>query len=152
MTKLLQANNIAANTNTTENCEYLEKAVSSWLDGAVFTEAGGSSFNAGRPNTPLLWAQLLPVRCSWQSQDGVITQCDNSSSTMISACEIWTRTSAMQPNQTSPQDFATLLGLRSGSIFEDEQCGNNEKCPTVLNDTTFRVKAVYDEGNTTSLT
>eukprot|EP00980_Cylindrotheca_fusiformis_P021686 scaffold8529_cov137-Cylindrotheca_fusiformis.AAC.16 len=72
LTRLLQANNIQANTVENE-CDYLESVVDSWLNVAVLPQP--SSFASYQEDLFVLWAQLLPKRCDWQRNDGIITVC-----------------------------------------------------------------------------
>lgn len=71
--QLLQANNVAS--NTTDDCEYLFNAVQSWVYSAMTIQTNSKVIgDAG--DIHLLWAQLLPVRCIWQRNNGVISACD----------------------------------------------------------------------------
>ena len=87
---LLQANNLAAPTSSSADCEYLESSVKSWLSVAVVPQP--ASLLTSAEDTFVLWAQLLPVRCSFQNSDGVITFCDGNdfnSTSQEQACLVW---------------------------------------------------------------
>jgi hypothetical protein len=88
LTRVLQANNVQA--LDTEDCDYLKSAVDSWLSIAMVPQP--ESFVKSHEDTFVLWAQVLPVRCDWQREDGIITHCDNS--TLFEqghkdVCELW---------------------------------------------------------------
>lgn len=74
LTRVLQANNALAQSK--EDCDYLKSAVESWLSIAMVPQP--ESFVQAHDDTFVLWAQVLPVRCDWQREDGIITYCDNS--------------------------------------------------------------------------
>jgi hypothetical protein len=86
---LLQANNMQANATDNE-CDYLKSVVDSWLNVAVVPQP--TSFVPSQEDTFVLWAQLLPIRCDWQRDDGVITFCSDDSPLIESyghTCDNW---------------------------------------------------------------
>lgn len=77
--------------NATDNeCDYLKSVVDSWLNVAVVPQP--TSFVPSQEDTFVLWAQLLPIRCDWQRDDGVITFCSDDSPLIESyghTCDNW---------------------------------------------------------------
>ena len=57
----------------------------------------------------LLWAQLSPVRCSFQNQSNVITKCNDDSK---SYCRTWKATE----NATNAAFIGEVLGLRFADL------------------------------------
>ena len=100
-------------SNSTADCEYLQYAVRSWL-GAAATSSRRESYLLTTEKTDfLLWAQILPVRCSWQRDDGVITMC-GPRDFQIPACDVWDKTKDLI--EPSDEDIADELGKRAGAL------------------------------------
>jgi hypothetical protein len=114
--RLLQANNLAS--NSTSACDYLQNAVQAWLLGTA-SEGNDSSLVDTTRNSEayVLWAQLLPVRCDWQRNDGIITWCDSCEENMCGPCDFWNNT-IVPPSNATPGYFADVLGVRVGGIVE----------------------------------
>jgi hypothetical protein len=116
--RLLQANNLAS--NSTSACAYLQNAVHAWLLGTSIEDNGYSLLGVTRSiEAYVLWAQLLPVRCDWQRDDGIITWCEScvTNTSMCEPCEFWNRT-IVPPSNATPDYFADVLGVRVGGIVE----------------------------------
>lgn len=73
-------------------------------------------------DTYILWAQLLPVRCDFQRDDGVITFCNGQEESFAAAapssCMVWDDYSPETPDDATPDYFAEQLSLRSEGIRE----------------------------------
>jgi len=95
---LLQANNLAANSNSTEDCGYLKNAVDSWLKSVANTQTS-FIFESAHDDMFVIWAQLLPIRCDWQEgTQGVITSCIGGNFTSDPTAEICTVWDDMAPD------------------------------------------------------
>eukprot|EP00957_Ditylum_brightwellii_P094305 7180317-Ditylum_brightwellii.AAC.1 len=68
---LLQGNNVDLRSNNTDTCEQLQLTIESWLRGAFSIDF----YNNRKTDSYVLWGQLLPVRCDFQSENGVFTVC-----------------------------------------------------------------------------
>lgn len=113
----LHASNVRS--SSVDDCDYLFSAVQGYIRSSVFanTEFGDDDTIE---SLQLLWARLLPVRCDWQQENGVITSCDVQYNRRVEACEIWKAAKPAQ-GEESRQHFARALGLRPGSIVEFER-------------------------------
>lgn len=94
----------------------------------------------------MLWAQLLPKRCDWQREDGVITVCpDYLFKTNEIACRAWEKTAALldippdlhfdkSADDDAYEDVASELHVRSGGLRFIEEHHNMfpEYCVHVL--------------------
>jgi len=92
----------------------------------------------------LLWAQLLPYRCSWQRPDGVITACDVD----VQACRIWNSSIPQKASMATPDHFARLLKIREGGISEFSF--NTTAAASFFvgqTEAAFYVKAIYNENH-----
>ena len=146
---LLMAHNKAA--TSLDDCDYLKTAVASWL-GATSSMHNEERylFREGSREF-MIWAQILPVRCPWQTRkNGVITDCEiNGDSSSV--CEVWEKTATI--SDASEEDIARILGKRPGAIthFHDEVVvtasffGAEELIP-------FSVTTFYDHSSTLSFT
>lgn len=88
LTRVLQANN--AQAMEMDDCDFLKSAVDSWLNMAMVPQP--ESFGKAHEDTFVIWAQVLPVRCDWQREDGIITYCDDSTNFMQGhkeVCDLW---------------------------------------------------------------
>jgi len=62
---------------------------------------------------------MLPVRCDFQREDGVITFCAGSIATAVpGTCMVWDSYSPATPEDATPHYFAEQLALRSEGIRE----------------------------------
>lgn len=168
LVELLQANNLAA--PTTDDCDFLESAVKSWMNVAVKPQP--TSVLSSQEDTFVLWAQLLPVRCEFQDPNGVITFCEGNDSLLNSneeACIVWDNFAPDFNDLNStcwakpvPQDcvenylegyFATELNLRVGGIRTIRpQAGYDVPYADLSKFTNFDVTVVYNENPTVALT
>lgn len=156
---LLQENNIAANTTGDLDCAYLKNAVQSWLRGSSAEHSSFDIYSASRNDDVfVLWAQLLPVRCAWQSEypyreeDGVITHCRLQLLRNYEPCKVWRATSPETPEEATAEYFADTMGIRVGGIRDMEL--RNYSIPAIFNGSlsneTFHVRVIYDENSTLS--
>lgn len=115
---LLQGNNLVS--NSTEDCAYLFNAVQSWLYGSARIQTFYELIDDNGRDPHLLWAQLLPVRCVWQRNNGVITTCDTFrvSTTVDSICDYWDSIDDRVTTDPSKEYFADSLGTRPGGILD----------------------------------
>jgi hypothetical protein len=149
---LLQANNLIS--NTTDDCDYLKEAVQAWFKSATVVQASIEVINDASGQVLVQWAQLLPVRCDWQSENGVLTVCRSDSAvTEGPACAYWADTETVRTADATPEYFAEALGVRAGGLVEIVY---QEMAPADFNDgaTTaeFYVRAVFNESDTIALT
>jgi hypothetical protein len=148
---LLHDNNIES--NTTEDCEYLYIAVQSWLYASATIQARFEVVDDGVSDAHLLWAQLLPVRCIWQRNDGIITTSDfcgtSSFSSISSICGFWDETNVPNP---SKQYFANSLDARPGGIVDIVRSAIFP-VSFLQNETQveFYVRAIYNESHPIAL-
>ena len=120
MVDLLQAQNLAAPSPSEEDCSYLKTSVQSWLRMAITPQPAARFANV--EDTFVLWAQVLPVRCDFQREDGVITFCSNRGDGDVqdlpsaSACTVWDDNSPADPEDATEYYFAEQLSLRPEGI------------------------------------
>ena len=120
MVDLLQAQNLAAPSSSEDDCSYLKTSVQSWLRMATTPQPQTRFANV--EDTFVLWAQVLPVRCDFQREDGVITFCSSQEDADIqelpssSACTVWDDNSPATPEDATEDYFAEQLSLRSEGI------------------------------------
>jgi hypothetical protein len=143
LVRLLQANNIAARD---DDCEYLRLAVDSWVNLAVVPQP--SSLVSTAEDTFVLWAQLLPKRCDFQREDGVITSCVGKfNDSSPEACKVWDDDYLLEyPSEATEEYFASELDLRVGGIQKRFLMEGYEG-----NYTKYNVTVVYNENPTVSL-
>lgn len=130
LTDMLQGNNLVASSASSYGCEYLSNATVAWLQSMALEE---------KNMIYLLWAQILPVRCNFQGEDGVVTAelCRNNavyngnSDAMRELCSIWS-------SGSTPASFAGKLGIRPGEIlsvsFSDTFLGASFVVNTMFNE------------------
>ena len=163
LVKLLQANNIEASSN--EDCAYLEAAVDSFLKLAMVPQP--PSLMHSEDDTFVLWAQILPKRCDWQREDGVITYCVKDShlyESDPSTCNLWNNTlTSLDGNDFQhlsaddmSTEFARELQLRKGGIQSVcmegrriSECGTLERADVLSPE--YNVTVFYNENPTISL-
>jgi len=149
MVDLLEAHNLVAPTNSTDDCAYLESAVNSWLQMAAAEQPASSLQKADHPY--VLWAQLLPVRCDFQRDDGVITVCTGQSfdgaweTDLPEACEVWDDHQLLSVDDDLIFHFAAALDIRPDGIRRIDRSDPDG----ILS--TFRTIVVYNENPTASL-
>lgn len=148
---LLQANNVASNAS--DDCQYLQVAVRSWLQGSA-VEQTGFGVHGRRNPVFILWAQVLPVRCAWQTNggslpaDGVITRCAPSLVEHSNACAFWNESMPPLPSEATPSYFANILGERPGVIIEYSLSEQVPSSFIASGGSTFTVRVICDEGHT----
>lgn len=151
---LLQANNLIA--NTTDDCDFLFNAVSAWLRSMAEVYTAYRFYESTAENMFVLWAQVLPVRCDWQLEDGIITQCGPGYETRLT-CQRWQTTwpNGSDPSTATSSYFAEQLGLRIGGVTEFEEIqyssasfGFGSQSAPNQSLTAFEVKAIFNEGHT----
>ncbi|KAL7581050.1 hypothetical protein ACA910_005853 [Epithemia clementina (nom. ined.)] len=145
MIDLLAANNVAA--NTTDQCDYLYNAVVSWLGSNTREASDQRKIMGAEISSPVIWAQLLPVRCGWQRSDGVITDCSlYGMSNSTGACVTWA-VGPTNPDDATRDYFADTLGLRVGELQEHESSQESD-FQSVGNETMYSVKSINDLSGT----
>lgn len=165
---LLQANNIHANATENE-CDFLKSVVDSWVNVAVVPQR--TSFVPSQEDMFVLWARLLPKRCDWQRDDGVITFCSNDSPLLEShrhICGNWLElidlgieldaeesSSSDDPHGLIKMELARDLNIRPSGIRSACAAGVElDPCFNVLDDTSaanFNVTVFYNHNPTISL-
>jgi len=112
---LLQGNNVDLRSNNTDTCEQLQLTIESWLRGAFSIDF----YNNRKTDSYVLWGQLLPVRCDFQSENGVFTVCptedrkDFFPDSELLICEI----SKSAPLNNTLSFLADELHLRPGVLI-----------------------------------
>jgi hypothetical protein len=158
LTTLLEANNLAANTNTSEDCDYLRNAVFAWLKTATSLTPDSLDFERDDPAGSLfvIWAQLLPSRCPWQQLDGVITVCPEGLLNPPGYCAVWDESRPVDAESATLQYFADELDLRVGGL---RQFVSNETAPADFGrnfsgstEQQFYIKAIFNENHSIYLT
>lgn len=134
LTDMLQGNNlVASSASSYYGCEYLGNATVAWLQSMALD---------GTDTLYLLWAQILPVRCNFQGEDGVVTAeiCRNkasfesSSDAMHNLCSVWV-------SGSSPTSFASKLDIRPGEIL-------SVNLSDAFLGTSFVVNTMFNEAST----
>lgn len=142
---LLQANNVIS--NTTEDCSYLQDAVQSWLKSVVVLPSSSRFIQKDNRRVFAPWAQLLPVRCNWQQQDGVITYCGSD----LGLCNYYGE-SVTADSAANLEDFADSLGLRKGELAV---ISSQMIAPADFHDGSitadFFVQAIFDQSHIVTL-
>jgi hypothetical protein len=138
--ELLQANNIAAQ----DDCSYLESAIDSWANIAAVPQP--ASLLTKLEDTFVLWAQLLPIRCDFQRDDGVLTYCygDDSRPNGVYPCTVWDDHAPTDPGEATEEYFADELGIRLDGVRKLSRQGIDE-----FSD--YGVSIIYNENPTVSL-
>ena len=148
MVDLLLANNLVA--NTTDECDYLQTAVTSWLAGVSRAPSHQRYILGGEADSHVVWARLLPVRCPWQRSDGVITDCSYLAVGNDETCAIWAE-GPEDANDASPEYFAKTLELRVGELQEYEESALSD-FGVVGNQTVYYVESINDLSHTITST
>lgn len=149
MNRLLAQNNLIS--SSTDMCDYLYWAVKDWIIAASLSSStGGTVVKGERDYNNLIWAQLLPIRCKWQTTDGVITNCTmfDVSVNASSACGIWQNNPG--PALASPDFFANNLSLREGALNSYETTYNATLLLSnngSITNQTFYVKSIVNSTN-----
>ena len=149
---LLQANNIAS--NSTADCDYLRDAVNAWRKNAWSEHASMRITRSSTADSFLLFAQVLPVRCSWQRHDGVITWCPPEYDAEYEACSFWNQETPYNPDEATPEYFASVTASRVGGIveasLEEKDWPSDFYSNAGFDNATFHVRAMFNENITLS--
>jgi hypothetical protein len=143
MVTLLEVNNILLAEANETSCDFLEDTIYSFLglDAIVLNKVGHY-----HERTYLLWAQLLPVRCNFQSSDGVITQCTGDHYFNPHVCDVW-NLAPEDPSDATPQYFAEKMGIRVGGITQYNPAFTTSSNFSIAPNTTFSVRALLNENH-----
>ncbi|GAX12010.1 hypothetical protein FisN_8Lh104 [Fistulifera solaris] len=152
---LLMAYNIAA--NSTDDCEFLQHAVSSWLSSvAIVSDSYVKTGNYKLvEDVYVLWAEMRPVRCDWQRNDGVITKCDLFDVKVPGialACDLWNSTMRDSPDGVTNNYLASQIGIRTGEALdlEKRKWGMSDFYGSIEEDE-FYVRSVFNESHAVAL-
>jgi hypothetical protein len=148
---LLQANNVISNSS--DDCNYLRNSVHAWITGFSYADMRHSWTSEPYNEFYLVFAQLLPKRCEWQRDDGVISFCNPGEIPpgADEICDFWSYTIPVD-GKASSQYFADMLGIRVKSLVDIVSI---ESAPSSWNDTSgaeFYVRAIFNESRTVSIT
>ena len=149
MVDLLLAHNLEAPTNSTDDCEYLENGIYAWLQMASVPQP--PSLIRNHEDTYVLWAQVLPVRCNFQRDDGVITFCrgqifeGSGEGTIPEICEVWDDYRPSSSVDEMASYFSKALNIRPEGIRRIDR-GFSQ-----ANQLNFGASVVYNENPTVSL-
>lgn len=117
---LLQAHNTNSSTTSQGDCDYLNATVYSWLNIAAVSQPDLGRLSS-TDDTFVLWAQLLPVRCEFQREDGVITFCEGQGfNDSAYICRVWDDLRPENPSLATPDYFAMELDLRAEGIIREQ--------------------------------
>lgn len=118
---LLHGNNVEASSE--RDCAYLQEFVRSWMLTAESVQPDARFLGT---NVFLLWARILPIRCDFQGDYGVVTMCgDSGNAQRAEACRLWGETSGDLNNLdfgNLTYYFADKMGVRVGGIQEINRC------------------------------
>jgi hypothetical protein len=168
-TDLLQANNLAANTSSTEDCAFLLNAVTAWLMSSGSVPSSHRFTNEYDDTVYLMWGQVLPIRCPWQNitqnvtqqDNGVITLCPDGENRLPTQfggtylpsrlCDVWSEGPDDVADATT-EFFADEFDLRVGGLSEMIR---KTTAPANFGDgmteAEFYVKVIYNGGHFISL-
>jgi hypothetical protein len=156
-TDLLQANNLAANTNSKEDCDFLFNAVTAWLRSSGSVPSSHEFNNEYDDATFVMFGQLKPVRCDWQGPkdfEGIITVCPPEANLPDSICDVWSSVPD-DVNDATTDFYADEFDLRVGgleSMVRKEtalaEFGGNG---TGFTEEEFYVKVIYNGSHFISL-
>lgn len=142
--EMLQGYNMAANTNTTEDCEFLESAVRSWALASSTVSTSYPVYDSPVEETFLLYARLTPIRCDFLEPDGVVTICPPNATQSV--CSVWKDIIPEEIELATPSYFADTTGLRRGGI--SEFLASNQGVSTSFGVNHFEVYAIFNETHT----
>ena len=135
---LLNSNNVAAG----DDCNYLKHSVVSWVTGMAIEHV--ESFANDHDTTYLLWAELMPVRCSDWQDDGVITTCEVFPD--MHTCSVWDEMRPESAEAATRDHFSRYLDVRPGEVLEVVSKFQDP------NGTTYYVRAFFNESSTVAYT
>ena len=136
LAKILQANNEVA--GEAEDCTYLQSAVDSWLNLGLMNS--GDPRVGSENNTFVLWAQIFPPRCDYDS--GVITRCNDTElqEAYPVTCKVWDDSYDFGATNVTETYFARALDVRVGGIKE-----------VYVGDSEYNVRVIYNMNHTVAL-
>lgn len=144
---LLQQNNLMLSEANVTSCEFLQQTIEAWLDVGANVQNPVPQYKITQY---VLWAQLLPVRCDFQQEDGVITNCTAGASFPNSTCNLW-NLAPSDPNDATPEYYANLLDIRVGGVSEYVEIDTElltfslDGNSSVFPNTTFSVRLLVNE-------
>ena len=149
MTKQLQATNLITPGSDANTCTFLEKSVLSWLA----STSGMKQMGKLGSQTFVMYLELLPIRCPFQGEDGVVTSYFCTEDFRLKAsmaknerldelCKVWGGTNS----STNVTDLADIAGIRTGAIdtYSEENMNN-------VTGTVFSVTARFNESSSIHL-
>lgn len=134
---LLENNKVSVSES---HCDFLRTTVCSWL------QANARSLNEffeREENLHLAYAALLPARCEWQDESGVITDCricQNDEDGFPEACALWDN----WRQQPSPTFLAEETGTRKGGYVEISRSYTGFANFSDTNTADYYVEAIYN--------
>lgn len=128
MVSMLHQLNIRWNENDTDSCDMLKSSIDAWT--AMMVHKDGDVYHSD-----LVRATLSPVRCEFQNQSDLVTNCYDFGQHY---CQGWKTTQ----NATTIANIATLLGLRLSDL-------KNVTISVAVNSMTsgnieYRTEAIFD--------
>lgn len=143
-------------SNSTEDCEFLQDATRSWLSSFAIVSDDYLKPNNDRlvEDVYVLWAEIHPVRCDWQRNDGVITNCDLYAEDipgLAVACDFWGFNTLDSPHGITDNYLAKQTGIRTGEALDLEKSSwglSNFDGPP--EETAFYVRSVFNESHAVS--
>eukprot|EP00934_Nitzschia_sp_Nitz4_P008652 Nitzschia sp. Nitz4//scaffold11_size288233//230845//235511//NITZ4_000808-RA/size288233-snap-gene-0.61-mRNA-1//-1//CDS//3329534176//8642//frame0 len=147
---LLQAHNLAAPSDSLEDCAYLESAVKSWVRMAAAPQPNVMFSHSNA--TFVLLAQLLPSRCDFQRSDGVITACSGSDTDIApeAACDLWADRPGGWYNET-PDYFDDFVDLYAHSQNLRPEAIVTKGVSTMLGSEFYETTVIFNENPTVAL-
>jgi hypothetical protein len=141
MVLLLEENNILLAEANETTCAFLQDTIYTFLDLTVYAQN-----TDGEKNIFLLWAQLLPVRCDFQTIDGVITWCADDNFFDTEVCKVWGM-APEDPSDATSEYYADALGIRVGGVTEYGYSQNDTTLSdfTIAPNTSYTVRVLVDE-------
>lgn len=149
------AYNLAA--NSTDDCDFLQQAVSSWLSSVGIVNDNYVKTENYRlvEDVYVLWAEVHPVRCDWQRSDGAITNCDLYAGEIPGlsiACDFWNYSTHDSPDDISDNFLAKKIGIRTGEALDlDKSVWSLSDFDGTGGETSFYVRTVFNESHAVSL-
>jgi hypothetical protein len=149
------AYNMAA--NATDDCEFLQQAVSSWLSSVAIVSDDYVKIGDYKlvEDVYVLWAEIRPVRCDWQRNDGVITNCDLFDVEMPGialACDFWNSSMRDSSNGVTNNYLANQIGIRTGAALDlEKSTWSISAFDGSIEENMFYVRSVFNECHSVSL-
>ena len=134
----LQENNMKLANASDSTCHFFENSVKSFIS-ANLEKRVVMNFGLEKTNVYLLWARVLPVRCDWQGEDGVVTVCSDGLPQEV--CNVWSEANA----NSTPSSFAEKLDLRVGTIVTHSNASHFDSDSLSQKEDMFNVTAMFNE-------